>query len=117
MTAQVGFPLQTVYVITGISNSNPCVVTLFETTRTYALAVADQQTISIRNVVGMTELNYNRYYVNGLDTNTNTFFLTDLDGNPVDSTNFHPYIAGGEIDIISFPGNPPGLMYNNIGVN
>lgn len=117
MTSQVGFPLQTVYRITGISNGFPGVVTLSEVSRTYALSVADEQIITIHNVLGMTELNMNRYMVSNLDTNTNTFSLYDIEGNPVDTTNFRGYTSGGEIDIISFPGTPPGLMYNNIGVN
>jgi len=117
MTSEVGFPLQTIYRVTDVSNAYPAVVTLVETSRTYALAVADQQIITFHNVGGMTELNTNRYMVSNLDTNTNTFSLYEIEGNPVDTTNFHTYTSGGEIDIISFPGTPPGLMYNNIGVN
>lgn len=117
MTAAVGFPLQTIYAITDVSNAHPGVVTLLEVSRTYALSVADEQTISIRNVVGMIELNFNRFVIQNLDTNAGTFSLYDIEGNPVDTTNFHAYISGGEIDIISFPGTPPGLMYNNVGVN
>lgn len=117
MTAAIGFPLETVYAITGISNSYPGVVTLLEVTRNYALSVSNQQTITIHNVEGMTELNDTRFIIGNLDTNTKTFSLYDLEGNQVDTTSFHPYIAGGQIDIISFPGNPPGLMYNNVGIN
>ena len=98
MTAQVGFPLQTIYRITDITNGNPCVVTLFETTRPYALAVADQQIITFHSVGGMIELNFNRYMVGNLDTNANTFSLYDIEGNLVDATSFHSYTAGRDRD-------------------
>ena len=113
MTAQVGFPLETIYRVVDITQSLPCTVTLLETSRQYAFSVANQQVITFHNVRGMTELNTNRYTVGDLDTNANTFNLYDIEGKLVDTTNFRGYIDGGEIDIISFPGNPPGLMYNN----
>lgn len=112
-TSAIGFPLETVYHITGITNGYPGVVTLDEVSRQYALSVQDEQTITIHNVSGMFELNTNRFIIRNLDTISKTFSLYDIYRKPVDTTNFHPYVAGGEIDIISFPGNPPGLMFNN----
>lgn len=111
-TSAVGFPLETVYHITGVTRGFPGVVTLDEVSRQYALSVQDEQTITIHNVLGMIELNTNRYIIKDLDVIAKTFSLYDIFRKPVDTTNFRPYVAAGEIDIISFPGNPPGLMYN-----
>src|SRR6201992_1384188 len=88
MTAQIGFPLQTVYSITGISNALPGGVTLFETSRQYALSVANQQLFTFHNIRGMTALNNNRFIVNNLDANTNTFEIYDIEGKPVDTSSF-----------------------------
>lgn len=113
MTSAVGFPLQTVYDIVGITQSWPGVVELAEVSRQYALSVAEGQTIGIHNVRGMIELNTVRFVVTNFDANAKTFELYDLYGLKVDTTDFRPYTAGGQIDIVSFPGTPPGLMYNN----
>lgn len=113
MTSAPGFPLETVYEITDISQGFPGVVTLLEVERDYAFSVAEGQTITIHNVEGMFQLNEERFIVTHFDSGAKTFELYDLYGHPVDTTNYTTYIAEGEIDIISYPGTPPGLMYNN----
>lgn len=113
MTSAVGFPLETVYEITDITQAIPGVVTLAEVSRQYALSVAEGQTIGIHNVRGMIQVNTGKFIVTNFDSNAMTFELYDVYGFTVDTTNLSPYIAGGQIDIVSFPGTPPGLMFNN----
>lgn len=112
MTALVGFPLETLYTITNVTNAAPGVVTLSAVTGPNSMPVGIGQTITISNVVGMTELNDNRFIVAGLDPIAFTFMLYDLQFNPVDTTLFKPYVSGGEVNLISWPAtatNPPGL--------
>lgn len=49
--------------------------------------------VIIENVIGMTELNGNVYIVDTVTTNT--FTIKDLNGVPVNTTGFPPYISGG----------------------
>lgn len=94
----------------------PGVVTLDSVARPNAFALTNGMTITFSHVQGMYQLNDNRYMVTALDTNAKTFQLRTIEFLPVDTSLFSPYIAGGEINIISYPataGNPPGLMYNN----
>jgi hypothetical protein len=116
MTSLVGFPLGTIYQITNISQSLPGIVTLLTVADPYSFAVADGQTVTISKVQGMMQVNDNRYIIGSFDPIAQTFQLYTIQGFPVDTTNFLPYIAGGEINIISYvppAGQPPGLMYNN----
>ena len=116
MTAIVGFPLGTIYSITDISQDVPGVVTLSSVAEPNSFAVADGQTVTISKVVGMHQINRNRYVIGSLDTDTKTFRLFTIKGFPVDTRGFEPYISGGEMNIISYvptAGQPPGLMYNN----
>lgn len=113
MTSAIGFPLETVYDITDITQGFPGVVTLAEVSRQYALSVAEGQTIGLHNIRGMTQLNTLHAYVTNFDANAKTFELYDLYGAKLDTTAMTPYTGGGQIDIVSFPGTPPGLMFNN----
>lgn len=116
MTAPIGFPLGTIYDITGISQDVPGVVTLSSVADATSFAVANGQTVTISKVQGMYQVNDNRYIVGGLDTGTKTFRLYTIRGTPVDTSTFTPYISGGQINIVSYvppAGEPPGLMYNN----
>jgi hypothetical protein len=116
MTALVGFPLGTIYRITDISQNLPGMVTLESVADPNSFAVANGQTVTISKVEGMYQVNDNRYIVGNLDTNAKTFQLYTIRGFPVDTTSFTPYIAGGQINIVSYvppAGEPPGLMYNN----
>ncbi len=63
----------------------------------------------------MNQVNRQRFIVANLDTEAKTFDLYNVQFEPVDTTNYTPYMSGGEINIISYPpqaGSPPGLMYN-----
>jgi hypothetical protein len=116
MTAIVGFPLGTIYQITGITQAKPGVVTLSAVALPNSFAVANGMTVTISGVVGMTQVNDQRYIIGSFDPNAMTFQLYSLRFDPVDTSQFHAYVSGGEINIISYPptpGNPPGLMYNN----
>jgi hypothetical protein len=115
MTAPSGYPLGTIYLITNITRSNPGVVTLATVADPTSIAVALGQTVTISKVNGMAQVNDNRYIVGNFDPIAQTFSLYSLNFTPVDTSNYTAYIAGGEMNIISFPAtatNPPGLMYN-----
>jgi hypothetical protein len=116
MTALIGFPLGTVYLITNISQGFPGVVTLATVADPNSFAIANGQLVTISKVQGMFQINDNRYVIGSFDSEAQTFQLYTIQGFPVNTTNFTPYIAGGELNIISYvppAGQPPGLMYNN----
>jgi hypothetical protein len=102
----------TQYTITGISNANPGVVTISVRQPTNTLLIGNGMTVTISNVVGMTQVNTNRYivanYTAGGGT-TATFSLYDLFGNPVDTTAFGTYSSGGIVNQISYPPTAPVL--------
>lgn len=116
MTAIVGFPLGTVYPITNITQACPGVVTLGAVALPNSFAVASGMTVTISNVVGMNQINGNRYIINSFDPVAMTFQLYTLKYGPASTVNFTPYISGGEMNIFSYippAGEPPGLMFNN----
>lgn len=117
MTALVGFPLGTIYNITGITNANPGVVTLSTVADANSFAVANGQTVTISKVVGMHQINDMRCVIGNFDVDAKTFQMNTIDGFPLDtSQGYSNYISGGQINIISYAppaGQPPGLMYNN----
>lgn len=116
MTAIIGFPLGTVYNITNITRDMPGVVTLSSVADPNSFAVATGQTVTISKVVGMYQVNNQRYIVGNFNFGAQTFQLYDLSFNPVDTSQFTPYVSGGEINIVSYvqpAGEPPGLMFNN----
>jgi len=84
---------QTNWKITGVTQANPGVVTLTDVT-----GLTNGDTVEIRNVVGMTELNGNRYTVANLAGGAGGTF--ELSG--VDTTNFTAYGSGG--DVLEIPG-------------
>ncbi len=55
----------------------------------------DEDRISIRNVVGMTELNGNSYLVDSVDANS--FKLSDLSNVAIDGSGYGDYISGGDV--------------------
>src|SRR6267142_2741024 len=79
--------LETGKAITAITQANPGVIT------SNAHGFANGDWVFISNVVGMTQLNGNTYIVAGVTANTYT--LTDLFGNAVNTTTFGAYISGG----------------------
>ena len=101
-TVQVGFTLNdsqmrfqspsgSPFVITGATQSNPCVLTC-------ANKLSAGSVIQIKAVVGMTQLNFNpainnNYYVQSANSTTITI--------QVDSTTFSPYISGGIVNAVT----------------
>lgn len=115
MTSPIGFPPTTVYNVTNITQDVPGVVTVSSVAEDDAFFLANGMTITFSNVLGMFQINRERYVVSNLDTDAKTFSLYTIQGFPVDTGRFNPYTAGGEINIISYiaqAGQPPGLMYN-----
>lgn len=115
MTSAIGFPPGTVYTVTNITQGIPGVVTVSSVALVGAFFLANGMVITFSGVQGMYQINRNRYVIGSLDTITMTFSLYDIQGNPVDTTGFNPYTAGGQVNIISYvaqAGQPPGLMYN-----
>jgi len=100
------------YVITSITNANPAVVTVSSLTPTNSLTLANGFTFTISGVVGMPQVNTNRYVVAqlGVPSSSSTkFYLYDTFGNPVDTTGFGTYVSGGNMDVISTPPTAPVL--------
>jgi hypothetical protein len=92
----------TLATITGATKANPCVITATG----HGFSTGDIVTIS--SVVGMVQLNTNRYKIVVIDANS--FSLKDLFGNPVDSTAFGTYVSGGQANKISDTSTPPGMV-------
>lgn len=91
--------------ITGATKANPCVITA----TAHGFGTGDIITIS--GVVGMTQLNTNRYKVVFIDANS--FSLKDLFGNAIDSTGYSTYTSGGQANLISSASTTPvGLQYD-----
>lgn len=88
--------------ISAATKANPCVITA----TTHGFSTGD--TVTISGVVGMVQLNTNRYIITVVDANS--FSLSDLFGNPVDSTGFSTYTSGGIANKISTDETPPGLQ-------
>lgn len=106
-------------VITGISNTNPAVVT------SVAHNLMPNAIITIRNVGGMLILNNLQYIVHSI-VDADHFTIYNLNGTPVDASNpvdYPPYTSGGTWSI-SFTENryltfsiyvDPALIYNGSG--
>ena len=73
--------------ISGATQANPVVITAT------AHGYSNGDEISISSVGGMTELNGKKYLV--ANKTTNTFEITDVDGNNIDGTGFTAYTSGG----------------------
>ena len=103
----------TQYTITAITKTNPAVVTVAGISPTNTLTLVNGMTVTISRVVGMTQVNTNRYIVGNLTIvgggPTYTFSLYDLFGNPVDATAFGTYVSGGIVNQISYPPTAPVL--------
>ena len=80
--------------ISNITKANPCVIT---TSTAHGLSDSDE--IIISNVVGMTELNGNNYYVDVI--NSTQFGISELENlsELINSTNFGTYTSGGTITV------------------
>ena len=109
--------------ISNISTTNPVVVT---TTSSHSYTESSEVTIT--DVVGMTEVNGNEYYMDILTGNTFALYSDPLLTTPVDGTAFTPYSTGGVATVdytavklleglndttITSPTNNDLLAYNN----
>lgn len=81
-----------IVVITDVSQADPGVVTAS------SHGYSDGDEIYISGIEGMTELNNRWFYVVYIDTNT--FSLTDIDGNAIDTSAYTAYTSGGTCDSI-----------------
>src|SRR5882672_10739341 len=79
--------LEAAKTITAATQANPGVIT------SNAHGFANGDWIVISGVVGMTQLNGNTYIVAGVTANT--FALTDLFANTINTTSFGAYVSGG----------------------
>ena len=79
--------LETATTISGATNANPGVIT--DTAHGYST----NDRIFITGIVGMTQLNGNYYIV--VKTGANTYTLTDLNGNAINTTAYGVYASGG----------------------
>jgi len=78
--------------ITGITQANPGVLT----SASHGFSNGDE--VYVSGVGGMTELNGRNYLI--ANATTNTFTLTDLFGNDIDTTSFTAFTSGGEAEQI-----------------
>lgn len=83
-----GLTLDDPKTITGITKAEPAVVT------SEAHGFSNGDYVDIVEVKGMTEVNYYRFIV--ANQTANTFELTDMSGNDIDSTAYTTYISGGK---------------------
>lgn len=81
--------------ITGITRANPGVVT----SAAHGFLTYDK--VYMYDVVGMTEVNTNYYWVKKIDANT--FSLTDEFGTDINTTAFTAYTSGGKVALVSMP--------------
>lgn len=104
--------------ITGITQANPGV---FTTGAVHNLVVDDE--VFIASVVGMTQVNFNRYKVNTVPTTTTFTLKNATTGTPLNTTGFTAYSSGG---IVIATKNCPRtlafldstrLVYGNWGAN
>lgn len=85
-----GIILETAKNITAITQANPAVVT------SASHGYSNGAEVFISGVSGMTEVNGKYFIVAGVTTNT--FQLTDVDGNNINSTGFTAYSTGGTVE-------------------
>jgi len=82
-----GVITETAKTITGITQANPGVIT------SNGHSFDDGDEVYISGVVGMTELNGKFFLVD--NSAANTFTLTDIDGNAIDTSAYTAYVSGG----------------------
>jgi len=90
------YPELDTFAIDNVSNANPAVLS---TIGEHSLQTGDK--IVIENVVGMTELNENTYYVNVIDTQNVELYLDVALTNTVNSIGFTPYTQFGIASILT----------------
>lgn len=72
--------------VTAATQANPCVIT------SAAHGYANGDEVVMLNITGMGRLNNRSFLIAGVTTDT--FELRDLDGNPIDSTNYSAFTSG-----------------------
>jgi hypothetical protein len=87
ITATVGAASKS---ISNISQTNPIIITT-----TNAHEFTEGTAVTITDVIGMTELNGNEYYMNILTGNTFALYDSEFLTTPIDGTGFTPYSTGG----------------------
>lgn len=85
-----GLSLDTAYSISNITQADPAVVTTSS-----AHGLSDGDTVIIRGIVGMTELNKKKFLVNNVTSDT--FELQTLAGDDIDSSSYTAYSSSGEV--------------------
>ena len=95
-----GAILESDVTISGATQADPVVITA--TGHSYD----NGDEIEISGVVGMTELNGKRFRV--ANKTTNTFEITDVDGNDIDGTGFTAYTSGGNANRVYEISTPYG---------
>ena len=85
--------VQSTKTITGATAADPVVITVA------AHGLSNDDVIAIWDVGGMTDLNGKRYIIQ--DVTTNTFSLTDENGNAIDGSEFDAYTSGGSCGLVS----------------
>lgn len=86
---QGGYVLETAIAITGVSNANPCAISVVGE----PFSIGDW--VFISGVGGTTQLNGNTYVV--ASVSSDSFTLDDLNGDPVNSTSYGVYTSGGTV--------------------
>jgi len=72
-------------------------------------SVDSVRTFTFNNVGGMTELNGNTYKIK--KAYQNNYYLYDMSGNPINSTNYGTYTSGGTIDMVDFIADDEWIFY------
>lgn len=87
------------YSPTAISSAAKCIVTIpnHGLVAGNALRATKFVVYPTADATGMEQLNNRLFYVQ--QPTTNTFILSDLNTLPIDSTNFTPYIQGGQFTL------------------
>lgn len=78
--------------VTGITQADPGVVTVGD-----IAGLQDGDVVSFVGVGGMVEVNRQLFIVAEVDDNTDTFELTDMNGDDVDTAGFGAYTSGGTV--------------------
>lgn len=87
-----GDPFFSAQSVEGVSNTDPCVITLT------AHGYSNGNEVNLRGIVGVPELNNRNFII--ANVTTDTFEIQYLDGTDVDATGFGTYVSGGEARIV-----------------
>jgi hypothetical protein len=86
--------------VNGASNTNPVVITTPS-----AHNLNSGTNVSFSNMIGMTELNGQTFYISKLSNNTLSLYYDNILSNPVNGTLFDTYLGGGTLDRILLKNN------------